>query len=245
MRKTMFKTISVFTLALFVMSMTGAAVTSTPCKAKADTFNFSPSKNCGNVLSNDSGSGLKVVSTSKTINHGTVQMKNNGYFCYKPASSTKTIISDSFTYTIMNKSGQKSTAKVIINYKKTPVNTVVVVTNLEQINTALKKGPVFLKIGAEWCSPCQKMKPILNELATKYNGKATIMSVDVDKSPKLADYFGVSSMPDSSVIVGIQNGKYVYMKQNGKVTTDRSQARIVGLNDKKVFEKVLDLAILQ
>jgi hypothetical protein len=43
--------------------------------------------------------------------------------------------------------------------------------------------------------------------------------------------------------VGIENGKYVYMQQNGEVNTDRTQARIVGLNDKKMFKKVLDFAI--
>ena len=74
-------------------------------------------------------------------------------------------------------------------------NAVVEVTQLEQINTSLQKGPVLLKIGAEWCGPCQEMKPILKELATEYEGKATIMSVDVDQSPKLADYFGVELYP--------------------------------------------------
>ena len=58
---------------------------------------------------------------------------------------------------------------------------VVEATELGQINTSLQKGPVFLKIGAEWCPSCQSMKPILNELATEYRGKATIMSVDVTK----------------------------------------------------------------
>jgi thiol-disulfide isomerase/thioredoxin len=120
---------------------------------------------------------------------------------------------------------------------------VVEVTQLKQINTALKKGPVFLKIGAEWCGYCQKMKPVLKGMATKYKGKATIMSVDVDKSPKLKKYFGVSSLPDSCVIVGIKNGKYIYMKQNGKTTTDKSKATIIGLRDKKVFEKVLNFAV--
>ena len=52
-KKTMFKTLSVFTLVLFVMSMTGAAATCTLCKANADTFNFRPSVKSGNVLSND------------------------------------------------------------------------------------------------------------------------------------------------------------------------------------------------
>ncbi len=69
------------------------------------------------------------------------------------------------------------------------------------------------------------------------------MSIDVDKSPTLVDYFGVSSLPDSCVIVGNENGKYDYMQQNGKVTTDRSQARIIGYNDKQVYEKVLDLVL--
>jgi hypothetical protein len=45
------------------------------------------------------------------------------------------------------------------------------------------------------------------------------------------------------VIVGIKNGKYVYMQQNGKTTTDRSKARIVGLNDKKVYGKIINLAL--
>lgn len=247
MQKTMIKSISILVLVLFVLSITGAASTCAPCKAKSDTFSLNPAKNCGNVLPNDKGTGIKVAGISKTKNGGKVTMKTNGYFCYKPASSSKSTIQDSFTYTIKDKCGQKSTAKVTINYKKSQQNTgtasVVELTQLNQINTALKKGPVFLRIGAVWCPYCQEMKPILKEMAAKYKGKATIMSADVDKSPKLVDYFGVSSLPDSCVIVGIKNGKYVYMKQNGKTTTDKSQAAIIGLQDKKVFENVLNLAI--
>jgi hypothetical protein len=87
------------------------------------------------------------------------------------------------------------------------------------------------------------LKPIINELAAEYNGEATIMSIDVDKSPTLTDYFGVSSLPDSCVIVGTENGKYACMQENGKTSTDRSQARIVGFNEKQVYEKVLDLSL--
>ena len=138
----------------------------------------------------------------------------------------------------------KKTQEIFTNPKVSLTeNDVVEVVQLERINTTLKKGPVLLKIGAEWCEACQNMKPIINELATEYRGTATIMTVDVDQSPKLADYFGVSSIPDCSVIVGIEDGKYVYLQQNGKVTKSRSQARILGLNNKTVFEKVLDFAI--
>jgi len=120
---------------------------------------------------------------------------------------------------------------------------VVSVTQLGQINTALKKSPVFLRIGAQWCSHCKALTPTLNALAKKYSGKVTFMSIDIDKSPKLAKYFGSSVIPDCSVIVGIKNGKYIYMQKNGKTTTVRSNARILSNQKKSVYEKVLNYAI--
>jgi len=92
-------------------------------------------------------------------------------------------------------------------------NTVVEVTQIEQINSALKKGPVLLKIGAEWCGSCQKMKPILNKLATEYGGKATIMAADVGQSPKLVEYFSnelhVTKNTPSAFIVQAEDDKTV------------------------------------
>ena len=118
MQKNMTKAIGVFTLVLFVLSMTGAAATCTLCKAKADTFKMTPSLKCGNVLKNDQGSGIKVVSISKCASGGKVTMKSNGAFCYKPASCSKTgTVTDSFTYKIKSKCGQYSAARVRITYK--------------------------------------------------------------------------------------------------------------------------------
>jgi thioredoxin 1 len=249
MQKTMTRTIGIFTLVLFVMSVTGAAATCTPAKAYNDNFNFSPSKYSGNVLSNDKGTSIKVVNVSKTSKSGKVTMKSNGVFSYSPASSSKTTIQDSFTYRIVNKCGQYSSAKVTINYKKsqgtTGTGSVVEITQLDQINTALGKGPVLLEIGAEWCPCCKKLKPVMQEIAKDYKGKVTIMSADIDKSPKFIDNFGIESIPDTCVIVSVKNGKYVYMQQNGKTTTDRSQARIIGYDNKEVFEKVINLALKQ
>ena len=122
---------------------------------------------------------------------------------------------------------------------------VIEVTSLEQINTYLQKGPVFLKMGSQSCKACQEMKPILEELATEYGGKVTVMSGDVDKSPDLAKYFNVKPIPDSFVITGTKNGKYVYLQWDGRVGTDRSKAGIVGLYDKEMYEEVLDITLLQ
>ena len=118
MQKTMTKAIGVFTLVLFVLSMAGAADVCSLCKAKADSFKMTPSLHCGNVLKNDQGSGIKVISMSKTTNGGKVTMKSNGAFCYKPATCSATgTVKDTFTYKIKNKCGQVSAARVTINYK--------------------------------------------------------------------------------------------------------------------------------
>lgn len=122
-------------------------------------------------------------------------------------------------------------------------STVVEVTDLDQINEALQEGPVFLKLGAEWCGPCKAMKPIMAEMSIKYEGRATVMSIDVDNSRHLASYFGVSGIPDSCVIVGLEDGKYLYMGPDGNVTKDRFQARILGLREKEMFESVLEQAV--
>jgi thiol-disulfide isomerase/thioredoxin len=120
---------------------------------------------------------------------------------------------------------------------------VVQVTQLDQINKALQKGPVFLRVGASWCHHCQDFAPTLKGLAKEYRGKVTFMSADIDKSPKLAVFFGVDIIPDCCVIVDIKDGKYIYMKQNGKTTTVKSAATIYRDQKKSVYEKVLNFAI--
>jgi thioredoxin 1 len=122
-------------------------------------------------------------------------------------------------------------------------SSVVELTHLDQINTSLQKGPVLLKIGAEWCEECQNLKPILAQIAADYKGRVTVMSMDIDNSPELADYFGIYVIPDTSVIVGLENGNYIYMQEDGSVSTDRSKAKILKIEGKEVYENVLDLAL--
>lgn len=121
---------------------------------------------------------------------------------------------------------------------------VVNLTDLEQINTSVQEGPVFLKIGSEGCDACRQMEPILSDLAVEYRGQATVMSADIVQSPQLAAYFGIRYIPDSVMIVGIENKEYVYMQEDGNVTTDRFQARVLGLNKKQVYEELMKRAIL-
>jgi thiol-disulfide isomerase/thioredoxin len=126
-------------------------------------------------------------------------------------------------------------------------DSVVQITQLEQINKFLHKGPVFVEMKAQSCKPCQQTKPILEKLAAEYKGKATIASIDIYQSPELAKYFGGYNLPDAFVIIGTENGKYVYINDDGNNTQNRSQARIIGLNagNKNRFEKIIDRALIQ
>ena len=89
------------------------------------------------------------------------------------------------------------------------------------------------------------MKPMLKELATEYSGKATIASIDITESPDLDSYFEIGYVPDTSLVVGIEDGDYVYMQENGTVTKDRFQARIQGQMEKEVYENRINLALLK
>lgn len=146
------------------------------------------------------------------------------------------------------------TAGCVGDYLNAPVSPVksdvIEVTQLEQINASIQKSPVFLRIGSGWCPLCRAMTPVLEKMAAEYKGNATIAAIDTYKSPDLKEYFGIKFIPDSCVIVGINNGTYVYMQENGTVSTDRFQARFIGLNkttspNEETFKKVLNLAIRQ
>ncbi|MCL7410320.1 MAG: thioredoxin family protein [Methanosarcinaceae archaeon] len=116
------------------------------------------------------------------------------------------------------------------------------VTNISQINEALTNGPVLLKIGAQWCQPCRDQTPIIDALAGEYAGKATVMYIDTDESPELANFFNIYSIPDLCVIVSVENGQYVYMAEDG-TSTRRASARFLGLTDKQTLAERLDNAI--
>lgn len=55
--------------------------------------------------------------------------------------------------------------------------------------------PVIVDFTASWCGPCQRIAPILEELAKEFEGQITIYKVDVDKEKGLAQAFNVSSIP--------------------------------------------------
>lgn len=69
-----------------------------------------------------------------------------------------------------------------------------IVNGAEEFKELVSKGTVIVDFYADWCGPCRMQGPTLEELESE-NAGLTVLKVNVDDNPDLADAFGVQSIP--------------------------------------------------
>jgi putative thioredoxin len=63
---------------------------------------------------------------------------------------------------------------------------------------------VVVDLWADWCGPCKQLSPVLERLAGQADGAWALAKIDVDANPRIAQLFGVQSIPTVVAIAGGQ-----------------------------------------
>lgn len=77
--------------------------------------------------------------------------------------------------------------------------------------------PLVVEFGAEWCRPCQSLKPVLNELSETYKNKVVVSTCDVEENNDIAVKYTVRNVP---TIIFFKGGEIVHRQVGAVAKTE-------------------------
>ena len=69
------------------------------------------------------------------------------------------------------------------------------ISKTEFDNIIKSEKPVLVDFSATWCVPCKKMAPVVEKLKADYNGKATVITIDIDAAQEIVGQYKVEAIP--------------------------------------------------